>query len=51
MIILLFFSTEFKFYSVLALLSCTCCPGNIGPAKIFEHGNIAIIILICDVRG
>ena len=51
MIILFFFSTEFKFYSVLALLLCTCCPGNIGPAKIFEYGNIAIIILICDVRG
>ena len=47
--IILFFSTEFKFCSVLALLLCTCCLGNIGPAKIFERGNIAI--LICEVRG
>ena len=46
--IIYFFSTEFKSYSVLALLLCTCCLGNIGPAKIFEHDNIAI--LICDVR-
>ena len=37
------------FFSVLTLLLCTCSSGNIGPGKIFEQGNIAI--LICDVRG
>ena len=46
---LVFFSRILTFFSVLALLLCTCSPGNIGPAKIFEQGNIAI--LICDIRG
>ena len=47
--LLSFFQRDFNFFSVLALLLCTCSSGNIGPAKIFEQGNIAVSI--CDVRG
>ena len=46
---LVFFNGILIFFSVLALLLCTCSSGNIGPAKIFEQGNIAVSV--CDVRG